>query len=109
MKVIVNLGVERNKKPLKNIVYEVELSQLKNTANIESYEKYKFKDLGYIVFYWYYQSKNYIKNFHGFITIDELKKFIGNDQYSKFCQGKRVFIIQRRINKKNIKIKKNDK
>jgi len=43
-----NKGVARNKKPLKNIVYEIELSQLKSETDVASYEKYKFKELGAI-------------------------------------------------------------
>jgi len=96
-----NRGVPRNKKPLKNIVYRIELSQLKSDINKEDYEKYKFKDLGYLVLYWNYEEKNPMNNFHGFITIEELKNLIGIKQYAKFCQGKREFICQRRINGKN--------
>lgn len=47
-KYIINYGIERNKKPLRNIIYNIEVLQLKeNVDNIE-YEKYKFKDLGYL-------------------------------------------------------------
>lgn len=98
-----NRGVPRNKKPLKNIVYKVEVSQLKSTAPVEEYEEYKFKELGYLVLYWWYEEKEPITNFHGFITVEQLKDLIGSKQYAKFCQGKREFIIQRRINNKNLK------
>lgn len=97
-----NKGVERNKKPLKNIVYEIELSQLKLDTDKTQYEKYKFKELGYLVLLWWYEQKNPTKNWHGFITPDYLKELLGVKQYAKFCQGKRNFIIQRRIDGKNI-------
>lgn len=101
-KYFANKGVPRHKKPLNNIVYEIELSQLKNIDDKTKYEQYKFKDEGYLVLFWWYEEKNPIKNWHGFITVDELKEKIGKAQYSKFCQGKRTFIIQRRIDGKNI-------
>ncbi len=44
-------------------------------------------------------------NWHGFITLDDLKSKIGDEQYSKFCQGKRMFVIQRRVDNKNVKKK----
>lgn len=101
-KYFANRGVARNKKPLKNLVYQITLSQLKPNEDKESYEKYKFKDLGYLVLKWHYETKNPIINFHGFITPIYLKELIGEKQYAKFCQGKREFIIQRRIDGKNI-------
>lgn len=97
-----NKGVPRNKKPLKNIVYEIELSQLKKIDDKTKYEQYKFKDEGYLVLHWWYEEKRPIKNWHGFITVDELKEKIGAKQYSEFCQGKRTFVIQRRVEGKNI-------
>jgi hypothetical protein len=108
-KVHANKGVERNKKPLQNIVYKVEVSQLKpsiDESKIEEYSKYKFKDEGYLVLSWEYQ-KNYNKNnksmkWHGFITPEDLKNLIGDKQWSKFCSGKREFIEQRRIDGKNV-------
>ena len=96
-----NRGVERNKKPLKNIVYKVEVIQLENGANGEDYEKYKFKEEGYLSLLWGYQSEK-TRNWHGFITPSELKEHIGEKQWAKFCNGKREFIIQRRINGGNV-------
>lgn len=105
-----NRGVARNKTPLKNIVYLVEVSQLKDTTDKSQYEQYKFKDLGYLVLFWCYDTKYERENikWHGFVTPDDLKKRIGNTQWSKFCQGKREFVIQRRIDGNNIPLIKND-
>lgn len=110
-KVHANKGVERNKKPLQNIVYRIEVS--KNPDNLseeesKKYEKYKFKEEGYLVLNWEYQ-KEFNKNggrsmkWHGFITPEDLKDLLGNKQWAKFCSGKREFIIQRRIDGKNVK------
>ena len=71
------------------------------------YSKYKFKELGYLVLYWWYQEQNAIKNWHGFITPEDLKERIGENQYAKLCQGKRTFIIQRRKDGKNVSLPKN--
>lgn len=100
-KYFANRGVPRNKKPLKNIIYEIEL--LKSFDIWREYDKYKFKDLGYLVLYWSYKGDS-IRNWHGFITPEDLKEKIGLKQWNKFCQGKRKFIIQRRIDHHNIKI-----
>ena len=116
-KAIANRGVERNKKPLKNIIYEIEIvsvSKMKNRiANsperLIELEKYKFKDLGYLLMRWWYDAKNSVINMHGMITPDELKEKLGDKQWAKFCEGKRTFVIQRRVNGKNVKKKvKND-
>lgn len=97
-----NRGVKRNKRPLKNIVYVVEVSQLKPGADLEYFEKFKYKEEGYLVLNWYYESKDPMINFHGFITPDDLKKLIGDEQWRKFGLGKRKFVVQRRVNGKNI-------
>lgn len=105
MKTHANKGVKRNKKPLRNIVYEVEISQLKNAISEEEREKflaYKFKEEGYLVLFWKYQSGEQVRNWHGFITPEFLKELIGDKQWSKFCQGKRTFVSQRRVDGKNI-------
>jgi len=96
-----NKGVRRNKKPLKNIIYKVEVIQLKDPTDYERYEQYKFKDEGYLVLSYQYQNDSAMLS-HGFITVEYLRELIGEKQYSKFCQGKREFIIQRRIDNKNI-------
>jgi len=111
-----NRGVERNKKPLKSLVYEVNITKLNKGGKELSeedklkYAKYKFKEEGYLCLYYYYGilTRNTIKNLHGFITPEELKKIIGQKQWAKFCQGKTTFIIQRRVDGKNIKKKKKD-
>lgn len=105
-KAFANRGVPRNKKPLKNIVYQIEVSQLKSSLiseEKEKYAQYKYKEEGYLILYWWYESKNPMRNWHGFITPDELKELIGSKQWGKFVnQGKREFVIQRRENGKNI-------
>lgn len=84
-------------KTKKHEYYKVELIDLKNIdklslAEIVQYEKFKFKHLGYLVLYF-----KLSKNSHwlqlGFATPEKLKETIGEKQYSKFCQGKREFII----------------
>jgi len=100
-KIHANRGVPRNKKPLKNIVYTVQLMQYRSAMG-QDYEKYKFKDLGYLVLYYNYGNEALLKNCVGFVTPDELKELLGQKQYAKFCEGKREFIIQRRIDGKNI-------
>lgn len=110
-KYFANRGVERNKKPIANLIYKVEIIQLKEGADASQFEKYKFKDLGYLTLLWTKRKadKNgeFQWNWHGYITVNELKERIGQKQYCKFCQGKREFIIQRRFNGKNVSIKKN--
>lgn len=112
-----NRGVERNKKPLKNKVYLIELSKLERVKpedlekRKEELAKYKFKEEGYLVLNWQYEdlyNKNFGWNFHGYITPEDLKKKLGDKQWAKLCQGKRLFIIQRRVNGKNVKKKKKD-
>lgn len=95
-----NRGVERNKTPLKNKVYWVEVSKLKDNVDLEEWEPYKYED-GYLILLWAYQNDDH-RNWHGPVTPDELKELLGN-QWSKFRQGRREFIIQRRFDGKNIK------
>lgn len=97
-----NRGVKRNQRPLKNIVYIVELSQLKPDSNLVDFEKYKYKEEGYLTLTWYYESKDPMYNWYGFITPDDLKNLLGTEQWRKFGMGKRQFIKQRRVNGKNI-------
>jgi hypothetical protein len=109
-KAIFNLGVARNKKPLQNIYYkvnikkEIDLSALSESRIIE-FETYKFKSLGYLSLSWCYEKdKNCGRplSWHGFITPNDLKLKIGQTQWAKFCNGKREFIVQRRVNGNNI-------
>jgi hypothetical protein len=81
-------------KKFKNITYIVEEAQLKQNTDVIGYAQYRFND-GYLVLYWIDEHK--VKNYHGFITTIELKKLLGNVQWSKFCQGKREFTIRREI------------
>jgi hypothetical protein len=107
-KYFANRGIERHKHPIANLIYKIEISQLKEGVDATQFEKYKFKDLGYLVLYWTKHKVNknggFVWNWHGFITVDELKGRIGEKQYCKFCQGKREFIIQRRINGANVSL-----
>lgn len=107
-----NKGVERNKTPLKNIIYDVVIkspNDFVEGTDMSNYEKYLFKDKGYLSLYYHYDEKKYkpLKYWHGFITPEDLQTLLGVKQWSKFCQGKRNFIIQRRIDGKNIS--KNEK
>ena len=102
-KILANKRVKRNKKPLRNYVYKVELSKLKEGVIPENYRQYLFKEMGYVVLYWKYQGGDASFNFHGFITPENLRRHIGDEQYRKFCgEGKREFIVQRRFDGKNI-------
>ena len=108
-KIYANKGVARNKKPLQNIVIVVELNALKeNVKDKASFDKYKFKDLGYITCFSGLE-KDYNRDIGiswlGFLTPDELKLRLGDKQWTKFCNGKRKFIIQRRVDGKNVKKK----
>ena len=51
-KYFANRGVKRHKHPIANIVYKIEISQLKDDTDITQFEKYKFKDLGYLTLLW---------------------------------------------------------
>lgn len=102
-----NKGIERNKKPLSNIVWEIEICQLTEDADKTKYEQYKFKDLGYLTLLWCYDRPNELRNFHGFITVEQFKNKLGQKNYAKLCKGQRKFIIQRRINGKNVSKKDN--
>ena len=80
----------------KRVAYEIEIVQLKSTIGEEqrlSYEKYKFKDKGYLAMHWYWVKRQKTKHYHGLITVEELKNFIGKDNYPKFCQGQTLFIV----------------
>jgi hypothetical protein len=83
------------KKRLKNIVYEISVIQLPDPS--DEFEQYKFKDLGYLVLFWWYEEPNPMRKAHGFVTTEYLKELLGVKQYAKFCQGKRTFIIENAI------------
>lgn len=107
-KYFANRGVERNKTPLQNIIIKVEVKFMRKDLSEEDllkYEKYKFKELGYIQWSSGLErdyNKHQLIGWHGFITPEDLKNKLGKTQWSKFCQGKREFIIQRRVDGKNI-------
>lgn len=99
-----NKGVKRNKKPLRNIVYRVTVKDTKtlsSEADLTEYTQYIFKDEGILILEWNYEGDG-MNYWYGLITPDKLKELIGNNQWGKFCQGKRVFINQRRVDGKNI-------
>jgi hypothetical protein len=126
MKHHANKGVKRNKKPLKNITYFVEIRQIldhtqrrMDNAKDDASKKYwedwfndiqKFRyDDGYIMVTYKYQGSDIRFQYYGpssdghpLCTPDDLKTLLGDKQWSKFRQGKREFIIQRRIDGKNI-------
>jgi len=77
----------------KNIVYEIELGQLKPTVDKSKLEQYKYED-GYLILHWSYEGANSERFWHGFVTPEELKEVIGPEQYEKFKKGKRKFIIK---------------
>jgi len=99
-----NKGIKRNKKPLQNYIYRVDIVDcIPNCIDVSEYDQFKFKELGYLVLYWGYEKLDIKpKRLHGYITPGNLKSIIGDKQWQKFCQGKREFIIQRRVNNKNI-------
>jgi hypothetical protein len=100
-----NKGIARNKRPLKNLRYLIEISQLRADTDKTGWEQYKFKDLGYLILNWGYE--NGMLFWHGPVTPAKVKELIGEKQWSKFCgEGKRDFIIQRRIDGKNIPLQK---
>lgn len=79
-----------------NIVYKVDIfndDDYKEAVRNIDKSMFKFKNLGYLVLHWKYQHEVSM-NFHGHITPNNLKKLLGVKQWSKFCQGKREFIIQ---------------
>lgn len=81
------------KKKITYTIYKVEHAQLKPAVNPDGYNEYKF-DSGYLVLY-YKNNKNDSFTYYGFITPQQLKEKLGEKQYSKFCQGKREFTLNK--------------
>lgn len=84
-----NMGVERNKKPLQNVLYWF--------TDVSGGEQF--------VLHWAYErdyNKSNIKSFHGTVTLDEVKTRLTPNQWAKFRQGERAFVKQRRVDGKNI-------
>lgn len=109
-KYFANRGLERNKTPLANKQYKFEIIPLKEGIDEAKYEQYKFKDQGFLTMSWangkVQKNGDFNWFWHGFITTNDLKKILGEKQYGKFCQGKREFTIQRRIDGKNVPLDK---
>ncbi len=78
-------------KTMDNLKYKVEICQLKKGVDASKYKDFLFKDLGYLVLHWTNKKSNNVWNWHGFVSVNELKQIIGLKQYEKFCQGKRIF------------------
>lgn len=113
-KYFANRGVARNKSRLPNLRIKVEirkeLSDMSDEDLIERYRDYKFKDEGYINVLWTksldYKGQEPVWNLGTSVNVLKLKEILGTKRWSKFCQGKREFIIQRRVDGRNVKIKK---
>ena len=81
------------KKRTKNTEYKIQIRP--KAENKPQWEKYIFKDKGYLSLHWRTQGeRNWC--FHGFITPEKLKEKLTTKQYRKFCEGKtNQFIIQK--------------
>lgn len=108
-----NKGIERNKKPLKNIYYILK-KHIPNLDNkfidlIEYNKKFKLDDtVGYIKILWGYEGAN-IDYWSYQIDLDYVKKQVSEKQWAKCMdafKNKNVseykLIVQRRIDGKNI-------
>lgn len=96
-----NICIMKNQFAIMEFLLELKGNQEERQRMFEGYKQYHFKDLGIIVLNWKYQGDS-TWCFHGYVTPEELRNRIGEKQWAKFCQGKREFIIQRRIDGKNI-------
>lgn len=92
-KVAANRGVPRNKKPLQNKVYRFEERVIEGKVT-------------YFLLWGYERDINQGQswNFHGSVTSEEIRERLSDKQWSKFRQGTRDFIIQRRVDKHNVPI-----
>lgn len=105
-----NKGVNRNKKPLPNILLFFEIFVPKDEWLTEFSEKYNseeflFKDIGYIKLSTRSQKSSSLRNYyHGLVSIVAVKSLLSVNQWSKFCQGERFFIVQRRFDGKKLEI-----
>lgn len=98
-KIIANRGVERNKKPLQNLLYWFEDGRPDEAGNptynmLWAYERD------------YNRQSGGSKNFHGQVTLEQIKARLTASQWSKFRQGVRHFVKQRRVDGKNVPKKK---
>lgn len=86
----------RDKRPVKDIYFKVIVIALKDELENKNYERYLYKDIGYLTLKWSEKAKDY-ENYHGFITIEHLKKLLGRKQWVNFLRGKRAFVVPTNI------------
>lgn len=86
-KAIANRGIPRNKKPLQNIIFWI------TEKESEFYLEWQYEKI---------YNRRTVKNFSGKVDIDYLKQWLSKNQWMKFRNGDRKFIIQRRIDGNNI-------
>jgi hypothetical protein len=100
-KYFANVGVERNKRPLQNIVYFI------TDRDCHGNQVY--------CLYWAYErdlnssggtdGRGGGMNFHGGVTEEQIRARLTPKQWSKFRQGERNFVKQRRVDGRNVKKK----
>ena len=92
-KIHANRGVERNKKPLQNILYKIE----NRTVNDE---------LKHILYWAYVKDfhRHEIWFLHDYVESEGIRARLSAKQWCKFCRGDRNFVIQRRVNGRNVPI-----
>lgn len=86
-----NRGVARNKRPLQNILYKFE-PYVDRFVMLWSHERDFNRDGTW--------------NHHGTVTEDDIKSRLTPNQWSKFRQGVRQFVKQRRVDGRNIPVTK---
>jgi len=82
-----NRGVARNKRPLQNILLKIE------------------ERAGKFCLLWAFEREHHCNgswNFHGAVTEEQIKARLSPRQWSKFRQGERTFVRQRRVDGRNI-------
>lgn len=94
-KVHANRGVARNKKPLQNILYKIDDHQVGETTQHILYWAYEKDFYRYSTWFW-----------HGIVSPEQIKGRLSTNQWSKFRQGVRRFVVQRRIDGHNIPVNK---
>ena len=91
-KIVANRGVARNNKPLQNYVFEFKENADGTFFLFWNYEKAYNRGSG--------MNASYERH-----SQDWVKKWLTPNQWSKFRQGQRKFIVQRRVDGKNIPVK----
>ena len=89
-KVHANRGVARNKKPLQNIVYRFELGRSGGFHMLWGHERSLNRGGSW--------------NFHGAVTEEQIRDRLTAGQWSRFRQGVRTFVRQRRVDGRNIAV-----